>query len=158
MLDGTAWDVQFEVQNCKYSDAYYLSNGIYPSWLTLIKAKGMNQDPPSQNFQKLQEAAQKDIKCAFGALQGKWLIVSVPVRLWSPEDMVIIMKTCVILHNMSVENHDSKSNNLFQLPQNITLVTPQSQPYSLQQKQIRKIEIKSGLQHQRLLKDSIEMN
>jgi hypothetical protein len=56
ILDGTAWDVQFQVHNRQYSHAYYLVDGIYPSWSTLIKAKGVNQDPPSQHFQKLQEA------------------------------------------------------------------------------------------------------
>ncbi|PLW05449.1 hypothetical protein PCANC_28479 [Puccinia coronata f. sp. avenae] len=70
----------------------------------MLDAKGVNQDPPSQHFQKLQEAARKDIERAFGVLQGK------------------------------------------------------CQPYSSQQKQIRNIEMKSGLQHQRLLNNLIDMN
>jgi hypothetical protein len=61
-IKGTTWDVEFTVQNQKYQHAYYLVNGIYPSWSTLVKAKGVNQDAPLQQFQKLQEAFQKDIE------------------------------------------------------------------------------------------------
>jgi hypothetical protein len=47
---------------------------------------------------------------------------------------------------------------LYQLPQNITLFLTQSQPYSFQQKQICDVEMNSGLQHQRLLNNLINMN
>jgi hypothetical protein len=112
-IKGTTWDVEFTVQNRKYQHAYYLVNGIYPLWSTLVKAKGVNQDSPLQHFQKLQEAFQKDIERAFGVLQSKWVIVTTPARFWSPHDMVTIMKTCVILHNMIVEDNERDSNDSY---------------------------------------------
>ncbi|KAI7953618.1 hypothetical protein MJO28_006165 [Puccinia striiformis f. sp. tritici] len=96
-LAGTAWDVEFKVCGRHYKHAYYLVDGIYPSWSTLIKAKGVSQDEQSQHFQKLQEAFRKDIERAFGVLQARWAIITIPARFWDPNDMVSIMRTCFIL-------------------------------------------------------------
>jgi hypothetical protein len=52
-IDGTGWDATFEICNRHYRHAYYLVDGIYPQWSTLIKAKSVSQDPPSLHFQKL---------------------------------------------------------------------------------------------------------
>jgi hypothetical protein len=72
--------------------------------------------------------------------------------------MVTIMKTCVILHNMIVEDNERDSNDSYWLPQNITLIPPRREPYSSSQKQIRIVEIKSAIQHCQLTNDLIDMN
>lgn len=41
---------------------------------------------------------------AFGVLQAKWKILHRPARLWSPKVLNSIMRACVILHNMVVED------------------------------------------------------
>ena len=61
-----------------------------------------------------QESIRKDVERAFGILQARFAIVRMPSRLWSVEDMGMIMKCCIILHNMVVEDerHSYKLNNL----------------------------------------------
>lgn len=100
---GTDDQVLFEVNGNKYSHGYYLADGIYPTWPVLIKTISNPQDPASKYFSKLQEAARKDIECAFSILQARWKILTAPCRLWSTHDIRNIMYCCIILHNMIVE-------------------------------------------------------
>ncbi|XP_057787015.1 uncharacterized protein LOC131004359 [Salvia miltiorrhiza] len=57
----------------------------------------------------MQEAARKDIERAFGVLQARWAIVKGPSRLWSKEAMSDIMFTCIILHNMIIEDEGEQA-------------------------------------------------
>ncbi|XP_058217589.1 uncharacterized protein LOC131328696 [Rhododendron vialii] len=78
----------------------------------------------------MQEACRKDVERAFGVLQARWAIVRGPVRFWNEEDLGCIMKTCVILHNMIIEDqrdHDASdeitellSSNPIQVSRDIT--------------------------------------
>jgi hypothetical protein len=157
-VSGTAWGVKFELQGREYQHAYYLVDGIYPSWSTLIKVKGISQDPPSLHFQKLQEAFRKDIERAFGVLQARWTILTRPARFWTQEDMLGIMMTCVILHNMIVEDQQANSTDEFSLPNNIQLTPPRNEPLTSHQQQIRKVELRSSAQNRRLRNDLIDYN
>jgi hypothetical protein len=58
----------------------------------------------SQHFAKMQEAAQKDIEHAFGVLQAQFAIVARPALKWSLQKLHLVMRTCIILHNMIVED------------------------------------------------------
>ncbi|XP_013633068.1 PREDICTED: uncharacterized protein LOC106338697 [Brassica oleracea var. oleracea] len=51
-----------------------------------------------------QESVRKDVERAFGVLQSRFAIVKNPMKLWDKEKIGRIMRTCVILHNMIVEN------------------------------------------------------
>lgn len=51
----------------------------------------------------MQEAARKDVERAFGVLQITWQILSHPSKMWSKDTMIAIMRCCLILHNMIVE-------------------------------------------------------
>ena len=51
-----------------------------------------------------QEANQKDVEKAFGILQARWKIITEPARGWSQENLYSIMMSCIILHNMNVED------------------------------------------------------
>ncbi|KAL0666183.1 hypothetical protein Bca4012_028887 [Brassica carinata] len=55
-------------------------------------------------FAKHQESTRKDVERAFGVLQSRFAIVKNPGLLWDKEKLRKIMRTCVILHNMIVEN------------------------------------------------------
>jgi hypothetical protein len=47
---------------------------------------------------------EKDIERTFGVLQKRWAIVRAPAYGWSLGHIGDIMKTCIILHNMIVED------------------------------------------------------
>ena len=57
-------------------------------------------------FAKAQEAARKDVERAFGVLQSRFAIVRGPTRIWDKETIGMIMRACVIMHNMIVESHN----------------------------------------------------
>lgn len=40
----------------------------------------------------------------FGILQSRFAIVCEPARFWDVETLGDIMKTCIVLHDMNVEN------------------------------------------------------
>ena len=52
----------------------------------------------------MQEYTRKDIERAFGVLQARFNIVRAPARSWSLAHISNIMKTCIIVHSMIVED------------------------------------------------------
>lgn len=57
-----------------------------------------------QYFAKMQESARKDVERAFGVLMARFAIIKTPARIWNKDVLQSIMKTCVILHNIIIEN------------------------------------------------------
>ncbi|XP_076944014.1 uncharacterized protein LOC143614466 [Bidens hawaiensis] len=55
-------------------------------------------------FTKRQESARKDIERAFGVLKKKWAILANPIKFWTREKMTEVVYSCVILHNMILED------------------------------------------------------
>ncbi|KAL1188231.1 hypothetical protein V5N11_025447 [Cardamine amara subsp. amara] len=51
-----------------------------------------------------QESCRKDVERAFGVLQSRFAIVAGPSRLWSKTMLHDIMTTCIIMHNMIIED------------------------------------------------------
>uniref|UniRef100_A0A0D3CZC0 Nuclease HARBI1 n=1 Tax=Brassica oleracea var. oleracea TaxID=109376 RepID=A0A0D3CZC0_BRAOL len=104
ILHGRAPKVKFKVNNHTYRMAYYLTDGIYPNWSTFIQSIPLPQGPKAEKFAEKQESAIKDVERAFGVLQSRFAIVKNPALQWDKEKIGKIMRTCVILHNMIVEN------------------------------------------------------
>uniref|UniRef100_A0A0D3BXC7 DDE Tnp4 domain-containing protein n=1 Tax=Brassica oleracea var. oleracea TaxID=109376 RepID=A0A0D3BXC7_BRAOL len=96
--------VKFKVNNHTYRMAYYLTDGIYPNWATFIQSIPLPQGRKAEKFAEKQESARKDVERAFGVLQSRFAIVKNPALQWDKAKIGKIMKTCVILHNMIVEN------------------------------------------------------
>ena len=104
ILQGRAPKVKFKVNNHTYRMAYYLTGGIYPNWSTFIQSIPLPQGPKAELFAERQESTRKDVERAFGVLQSRFAIVKNSALLWDKEKIGKIMRTCVILHNMIVED------------------------------------------------------
>ncbi|KAH9779753.1 dde tnp4 domain-containing protein [Citrus sinensis] len=104
LAEGRAPSVNYSINGHNYTMGYYLADGIYPSWSTLVKTIPYPQENKHKNFAKAQESARKDVERAFGVLQARFTIVRGPARFWNRDTLHDIMKACVIMHNMIVED------------------------------------------------------
>jgi len=55
-------------------------------------------------FAERQEAVRKEVERAFGVLQSRFVIVRGPARNMDKAELGMIMKACIILRNMIVED------------------------------------------------------
>ncbi|KAI3741293.1 hypothetical protein L1987_58965 [Smallanthus sonchifolius] len=62
------------------------------------------RDEPRKYFKRRQESARKDIERAFGVIKQRFQIVKNPARAWKLERIRRVMYTCIILHNMIIED------------------------------------------------------
>ena len=92
---------------------YYLADGIYPSWATFVKTISLPQGRKNQHFAVIQELTRKDVERAFGVLQARFAIVRGPARVWDEETLTNIMKACIIMHNMIIEDEGSAGDTEF---------------------------------------------
>ena len=104
LYQGQSAKYEYVVNGCKYNIGYYLSDGIYPKWTTFVKTIRLPQGPKSKLFAECQESVRKDIERAFGVLQARFAIVRGPARHLEKGELGMIMKACVILHNMIIKD------------------------------------------------------
>ena len=104
IINGQAPQVTYSVNGREYHLAYYLIDGIYPKWATFIQSISLPQGPKAVLFAQNQEAVRKDVERAFGVLQARFAIVKNPALFWDKVKIGKIMRACIILHNMIVEN------------------------------------------------------
>ena len=109
LSEGRAPLVNYFVNGNNYTMGYYLIDGIYPKWATFVKTISCPGGNKQIHFARAQESARKDVERAFGVLQARFAIVHGPAHLWKLEVLKNIMKACIILHNMIVE--DERDNN-----------------------------------------------
>ncbi|XP_048605393.1 uncharacterized protein LOC125582957 [Brassica napus] len=107
IFEGRAPRVQYQVNGHHYGLPYYLTDGIYPRWSTFIQSISNPQSPEEQLFAEVQESTRKDVERAFGVLQARFAIVKNPAILWDKRQIGMVMRTCIILHNMIVENESN---------------------------------------------------
>ncbi|KAK2438830.1 hypothetical protein QL285_023564 [Trifolium repens] len=128
---GKTPSVNFCVNQRSYDMTYYLADGIYHSYPTFVKSIRLPQSEPDKLFAKYQEGCRKDIERAFGVLQARFKIIREPARLWDIADLSIIMRSCIILHNMIVEDErDSYSQRWTDFEQSEESGSSAPQPYS----------------------------
>ena len=104
IINDVAPEVNFSVNGTDYHYGYYLTDGIYPKWVTFIQSIPIPQGPKAVLFSQRQEAVRKDVKRAFGVLQARFAIVKNPALFWDKVKIGKIMRACIILHNMIVED------------------------------------------------------
>ncbi|XP_071688384.1 uncharacterized protein [Rutidosis leptorrhynchoides] len=105
LKNGSAPPSPFIVNGHDYTHGYYLADGTYPDWATLIKAYQSPTDEPSTKFTRFQESARKDVERTFGVLQGRFSILRVARRAWRAKKLHRILYCCVLLHNMIHEDN-----------------------------------------------------
>jgi len=103
LSSGIGPKVEFKVNGRDYDMGYYLANGIYPAWATLISGVPKPMNAKEATFTDKQASYRKDVECTFGILQGKYHITKGPARFWHPEDMEFIVNCVIILHNMGIK-------------------------------------------------------
>ncbi|CAL8086964.1 unnamed protein product [Prunus armeniaca] len=84
ILRGEAPNITYEINNTIYQNGYYLADDIYPRWTTF--------------------GYRKDVERCFGILQARWAIIRGAMRLFDEEVLRSIMMTCIILHNMIMDD------------------------------------------------------
>ena len=104
LFEGRAPPVNFTVNGNQYGMAYYLTDGIYPKWATFIQSITEPQTAKARLFAQHQEAARKDVERAFGVLQARFAIIRKPSLAWDEERLSDIITSCIIMHNMIVED------------------------------------------------------
>ena len=73
-------------------------------FVRFLKTIGIAIGKTEKGFKKWQEAMRKIIERAFGVLQIKFACLKQPCRKHCIDDAEEIMLTCMLLHNMMVEN------------------------------------------------------
>jgi hypothetical protein len=99
---GSAPEVHFTVNGNEYNMGYYLADGMYPPWATLVSGYSSPQSNKQKRFAEEQSKWRKDVERSFGKMQAKYAITKGPARLWSQEDLKYIIDCVVILNNMGI--------------------------------------------------------
>ncbi|CAL2266381.1 unnamed protein product [Prunus armeniaca] len=71
VVNGVSPHIQYVVNGNEYNLGYYLADGIYPRWATLVKTISQPNTPKKRLFAQKQEAYRKDVEGAFGILQAQ---------------------------------------------------------------------------------------
>ncbi|XP_060673909.1 uncharacterized protein LOC132804044 [Ziziphus jujuba] len=108
LAEGRAPPANYSINGHDYTMGYYLANGIYPPWSTFVKTIPFPKDNKHKQFAAAHKSARKHVEQAFRVLQSRFAIVHGLAHFWHRETLKDIMKACIILHNMIVEDeqHD----------------------------------------------------
>ena len=104
LAECQAPEVNYTINGHDYTMGYYLADGVYPSWATFVKTIPEPQGNKKKYFAVAQESCRKDVERAFGVLQARFAIVRGPTRFWDDDTLSLIMRACVIMHNMIIED------------------------------------------------------
>ncbi|XP_071701568.1 uncharacterized protein [Rutidosis leptorrhynchoides] len=105
MLNEEMSDVPYQINGVHYRRGYYLADGIYPTWAAFVKGFSSAVDEKRSYFTKKQASARKDVERTFGILQGRWHILQQPARSYEVNIMRQLMYTCIVLHNIIIEDN-----------------------------------------------------
>ena len=76
LTEGKAPQLDYDINCRQYNMGYYLADGIYPKWATLVQAIPNPRNDAEKLFTLHQEAYMKYVERAFGILQARWKIIS----------------------------------------------------------------------------------
>ncbi|XP_072087054.1 uncharacterized protein [Arachis hypogaea] len=105
----------YTINGNNYTMGYYLADGIYLEWATFVKSISKPQGEKHKLFAQFQKGQRKDVERAFGVLQARFVIIRGLARFWEKKKLANIMRACIILHNMIVEDErDTHAGNFAQ--------------------------------------------
>ena len=128
--NGTAPDSSFTLRGTQYRFGYYLVDGIYPERSIFVKTLAYPDDAQRQKYKRAQERARKDIERAFGVLKKRFAILAKPSLFTKKSTMMKVMFTCMILHNMILEDErhaicQYDENEIIPPPQPLPVASPE---------------------------------
>jgi hypothetical protein len=158
VLRGEASVVNFTVNGYEYNRVYYLADGIYPSWAVFMKGIILPQYEKHQVFTNAQAAWRKDVECSFGLLKSKFNIIAVPGRSYSQRTLGLIMRACVILHNMIIDDErDTDLDEIYEtVASNVGLAIHNDAPPSLATRIQMDTEMRDSPMYAQLRQDLVE--
>ena len=104
LASSIAHPANYVIKGNEYNMGYYLADGIYPKWSTLIQTINDPRDSKKKLFVIKQEVCWKDVERAFGVLQSHFAIVDGPSRFLNKHVLHDIMIACIIMHNMIIKD------------------------------------------------------
>jgi len=104
LLEGNKTPVDYEINGKSHNLGYYVADGIYPPYTIIVKSFKRPATRKQSVFARYQEGARKDVEHAFGILQQKFHFIKNSTRLRKHNDLKLIMKSCIILHNLIQED------------------------------------------------------
>uniref|UniRef100_A0A0D3A5A6 DDE Tnp4 domain-containing protein n=1 Tax=Brassica oleracea var. oleracea TaxID=109376 RepID=A0A0D3A5A6_BRAOL len=111
-------------------------------------------------FAKIQEVVRKDVERAFGVLQARFAVVKNPSNLWDKNKIANIMRACIILHNMIVEDERDSYTQYdvleFQQGEGVDLTYSVDMATNLGYTIDRRTRVRDRQAHQQLKNDLIE--
>lgn len=107
LTNGTSIPANYSINGKNYNVGYYLADGIYPKWSTLVQAINVPKCVKENYFIQKHESYRKDVERAFGVLQARFAIIRGAARFWKKKDLHEVMFACIIMHNMIVEEERS---------------------------------------------------
>ena len=103
ILSGALGECTFQIGDETFTRYYWLVDGIYPEYCCFAKAVHEPITPGDRAYVSFQECVRKDIERFFGVLEQRWKVLRDPCRFHMLGEIIIMVKACVILHNMIVE-------------------------------------------------------
>jgi hypothetical protein len=96
--------VPFSINNQEFNKMFVLTDGAYPQFDRFVKPQKFALLPEEHKFKEWQAASRKDIERAFGILQSQWQAVARPIQLHNVNEVAVLVKCCLCLHNMCVSD------------------------------------------------------
>lgn len=93
----------FEIEEEIFNHYYLLADGIYPNCPLFAKPHPNARTASESLYNQKQESTRKLIECVFGIVKRKWKVMREPCEYVQKDDLVNMVVTCFILHNMCVE-------------------------------------------------------
>jgi hypothetical protein len=104
VIRGHTSEVSFNVKGREHHMRYYLTDGIYPSWLVFMKGVPVSQQEKHRFFSSKQSTLTKDVECAFGLLKKMLNILFIYDWSYSQHTLRLIIRAYIILHNMIIDD------------------------------------------------------